>query len=244
MLLEPHRSRYLRALGIEVYVPRQPLPGAAVSQPVAWEPEKITGADLSLKPAAVHVENSGGDGVSMPQTKPSLLALDVGVGVVRSPQSTRASETPKSPIAPKVEVPRFALMIIRCEAGIVVVDEAPRGDQRREAYLRLLGNLLFALYRRPVVVETDLFVWPMVKNPSVDQSEQAARESLSAYLQRQCTLINGKTLIALGSGASRWVNSDPAFHVVAGSSLWRCLADSAAKQTLWSQLQPLRAQQI
>ena len=122
-----------------------------------------------------------------------------------------------------------------------MIDEGPRADQRRDDYLRLLNNLLFALYRRPIAVESDLFVWPMVKNPLVDQGEQAARESLGAYLQRQCSLVNGKTLVALGAGASQWMNEDPAFSIVAGVSLWRCLADGGVKQTLWQQLQPLRA---
>lgn len=240
MVLEPHRSRYLRALGVEVYVTRQPLPGAAISQPVAWELEKSAGDDFAPAPTTVPVESPGANGTLAPE----LIPAGVGIDVVRPSQSARTLEAPKSPIAPKVNVPRFALMIVRCDTGIVVVDEAPHGDRRREEYLRLLSNLLFAFYRRSVTVETDLFVWPMVKNPSVDQSEQAARESLSAYLQRQCALINGKTLIALGSGASQWMNSDPAFHVIAGISLWRCLADSAVKPTLWSQLQLLRAQQI
>ncbi len=132
------------------------------------------------------------------------------------------------------------MLVARCDNGLVVIDEGPRADQRREEYLRLLGSLLFALYRRPVTIEADLFVWPMVKNPVVDQGEQAARESLGAYLQRQCSLVNGKTLVALGGGAAQWLNSDPSFHVVPGISLWRCLADGGVKQTLWQQLQSLR----
>ena len=244
VMLEPHRSRYLRALGVDIYVPRQSLPGAALSQPVGWA------VDVDVADAANTVS------IALPATldvEPATTQRDVPVNVrsalpdldTATKGRVKGAEKQSQPIiqtgASKVEAPRFSLLISRSEAGLLVVDEGPRSDQRRDEYLRLMSNLLFALYRRPVVIESDLFVWPMVKNPLVDQSEQAARESLGAYLQRQCTLSQGTTLVALGAGPSQWMNDNPVFHIISGVSLWRCLSDSSVKGTLWQQLQPLRA---
>ncbi len=231
MVLEPHRSQYLRAIGVEVYVPRWSLPGAAESQPMAWadESEVVVEVEAEL-PVAV-----GRAAAEAPVARPAVPEIEIATRRVARPPEPALQEQPRS------DGPRFSLLIVRCATGIVVVDEGPRGDQRLEEYLRLLGNLLFALYRQPVAMEADQFVWPMrVKNPQVDRSEQAARESLGANLQRQCLQAGGNTLLTLGSGATQWFNDDPDFRLIAGISLWRCLADGGAKQTLWQQLQPLR----
>ncbi len=248
MLPEPHRSRYLRALGVDVYMPRRPLPGAAPSVPISWVQEEAAEpaviSDSGRVPSALTAdadapgqraidERSNDDSMAR-SGRPALP--DVGVTDRRSAPEPDGAAVPVQ----KPEVPRFSLMVARCDTGIVVIDEGPGPGRRRDDYLRLLGNLLFALYRRPVVVESDTFVWPMVKNPVVDQGEQAARETLGAYLQRQCSLAGGQTLVALGSGPARWLDEDPVFHLVAGISLWRCLTDAGVKRTLWQQLQPLR----
>lgn len=232
-MLEPHRSRYLRALGVDVYVPRQLLPGAAIAEPVAWELEVEAVVLSPLKDSLVDAPASGV--VVTPSARLSLPDLEIAAKSV-------AKSLPQTPVieTSKIDLPRFSLMVARCDIGIVVIDEGPRAEQRREEYIRLLGSLMFALYRRPVMIEADQFVWPMVKNPVVDQGEQAARDTLGAYLQRQCSLVNGRTIVALGGGAAQWLNSDPDFHVVPGVSLWRCLADGSVKRTLWQQLQSLR----
>ena len=263
-MLEPHRSRYLRALGVDVYVPREPLPGAAIAEPLAWDVAFTTptataaasvrqaltasvGASASSEAAlSTHRELADAQlhASTMPVARAALAELQVDARPAgRSRLAASDAPEPVEVVADvaRAAVPRFSILVARCDNGIVVIDEGPRPGQRRADHARLLGNLLFALYRRPISMELDLFVWPMVKNPLVDQSEQAARESFGAYLQRQCSLANGKRLVALGAGPTQWLNSDPSFHVVTGISLWRCLADGGAKQTLWQQLQPLRA---
>jgi hypothetical protein len=240
MLSEPHRSRYLRALGVDLYVARQPLPGAAPSMPAAWVYDETV--DSSSAPREVVKQAvAAAEAISLSVSKPGLRSERPLLPEVALPAQQTAAQSPSAvAVAMPADTPRFSLMVARCDVGIVVIDKGPDSGQRREAYLRLLGNLLFAIYRRPVVVESDLFVWPMVKNRLVDQSEQAARESLGAYLQRQCSLAGGRTLVALGSGPTRWVDEDPSFSLVAGISLWRCLDEGGAKRALWQQLQPLR----
>jgi hypothetical protein len=130
-------------------------------------------------------------------------------------------------------VPRVVLQVVR-SAGVLILDEGPARNSDRNAYRQFIKNLLVALGRRPADVEIDRFGWPMVTNPSVDQSEQAARESLAASIERRCEEGSCDLVVLLGPTAQQWVQTQR--PVLKGDSGWACIGDGSAKRTLWHQL--------
>lgn len=243
-MLEPWRSRYLQALGVDIYVPRVVLPGAKPALEPAWDP-----AALMPAPAVAPVPKAPTAAPAPSQREAiALPTLDLpreGGRPAPEPRPTKAAE-PSAPTAPTASATRFTLTVVQAD-GVVILDDAPTGGGRAD-YQKLLANLLFALGHRPTALGFDVFQWPpAVKMPQLDQGEDAARETLSAYLQKR--LLGGGTLLLLGESASRWVPAElrqqltpaPLICGVSLVSLWTCLREPTTKRQLWQDLRPLAA---
>ena len=247
-MLEPWRSRYLQALGVDIYVPRVLLPGAKPALEPAWDPAALMPAPavapvLEAQSTAATVAPAPAQREAM-----ALPMLDLpreGGRPAPVPRQHKAAE-PSAPTAPTAPVIRFTLTVVQAD-GVVIVDDAPAGGGRAD-YQKLLANLLFALGHRPAALGFDIFQWPpAVRMSRLDHSEAAARETFSAYLQKR--LQNGGTLLLLGESAGHWVPAElrqqftpaPLVCGVSLISLWTCLREPAAKRQLWQDLRPLAA---
>jgi hypothetical protein len=236
-MLEPWRSRYLQAMGVDIYLPRLQLPGARESVVCGWDATAIgqmEPAEAVVAPAPT--EDVSTDAIAAPPAVRRATVIDVELA--RPAPAAPVSRPPAR--ADADAIPHFSLQLVRTDIGVLVVDDAPGRDSPRADYQRFIANLLYALYRRQAQISTDLFLWPMAKNPSQDHSEQAARESLGARLHRELTERGVQTLLVLGETAAHWVDRElPALHGVSG---WVCLGDGAAKRQLWLQLLAQRAE--
>lgn len=236
-MLEPWRSRYLQAMGIEIYVPRRQLPGAGEPVACGWDSAAVgqMQAAAPVEPApAGHIPADMG---ARPAVVHRAPVLDIETERSRSLPSPAIS-SPAAGAGAEL-MPRFSLQLIRTDIGVLVVDDAPGRDSPRADYQRFIANLLYALYRRQAQISTDLFLWPMARNPSLDHSRQAASESLGARLHRELSERGVQTLLVLGETAAQWVDRGlPVLHGVSG---WVCLGDGAAKRQLWLQLLAQRA---
>lgn len=246
-MLEPWRSHYLRALGVDVYVPRRILPGAAISPACEWD-----GACLVAAEPAAPVSGDA----AVAQTPVAAVVRDIATPTVvqrapppvpiideRPAQRRENAAPPVSNRAKDNTAAQFALSVLTCDGGVLIIDDAPARNSARTEYLRLLGNLLFALRRRAIAPTLDIFIWPMVKSPQIDQSAQAAREALDAYVQKQIQNHAAQIVLLLGDGAQRWLPetaraSWPAIHAVSISA-WSCLSEPDLKRRLWQDLQHL-----
>lgn len=226
---EPWRSAYLKSMGVDIYVARRPLAGAAPSIAPLWDTAAVVRRGTTPEPH-VRVEPEAVAPAQPPSAKalrglPEGLDLDGG-----APPAVAAEPVAR---AATTAVPRFVLQVVR-SAGVLLLDEGPARNSDRNAYRQFIMNLLVALGRRPADVEIDRFGWPMVTNPSVDQSEQAARESLSASIERRCDEGSCDIIVLLGPTAQQWVQTQrPALK---GESAWACIGDGSAKRALWQQL--------
>jgi hypothetical protein len=232
-MLEPWRSQYLSAMGVELYVPRAILPGAKLSLPCEWDEQALVEPEIE------------------PVDIAELIAPTTPTQPVRRApplEQTRAQRR-SEPIAPtpsadNAATPRFTLSIISGDNGVLIVDDAPSGA--RTDYLRMLGNLLFALQGGTANPTLEVFAWPMAKtNPRLDQSATAAREALAGYLQKHIDQRAVHTVLVLGDAARSWaapaLQQNNALRCAVSVSAWLCLREPQVKRQLWQDVRHLVA---
>ena len=228
-MLEPLRSRYLAALGVDVYVPRAILPAAKCSDVCVW--------DEAAFAEASPVEISAAPGGEALAQKTAVRARAPIIDVERksaAPIVVREAARRAESAAPK-----FALSIVLAANGVLLIDDAPASSAARHDYQRLLGNFLKAVNKDPQF-DLDIFFWPMHKNPSIAQDEAAAKETLAAYLHKQIQQRAIHTVLLLGAAAQQWVSLDETLlRSIRSNSLLACLHDSSLKRQLWSDVREL-----
>ncbi len=199
-MLEPWRSQYLQALGVEVYVPRFPISAAAPATEIEWDDVIADAFDQPIEldePIPV---------MPLRRSTPSVEEL-LDVEPVRA-SSARTAPAPTPTVAgtttPKL---RIKLIIAASDSGVLIVDDAtniPRNDSQR-----LLANLLFALQGKPANLKVETFDWPLpnLRNRAIELNEDAARETLSGLLQRKILDGEVRTILLLGDNAQRWIDA-------------------------------------
>lgn len=227
-MLEPSRSRYLAALGVDVYVPRVVLPAAKISDVCAWDEAafaEISAPAISPAPIKESLEQK----TAAPARAPIVDIERKAAAPIVVREAARAEQA----------VPKFALSIVLAANGVLLIDDAPSSNSARSEYQRLLGNFLNAVNKDPQF-SLDVFFWPMHKNPSIAQDEAAAKETLAAYLHKQIQQRAINTVLLLGAAAQQWVAVDEAaLRCIRSNSLLGCLSDPSLKRQLWSDVREL-----
>lgn len=248
MVNELQRQAYLKAIGVECYMPRLQLPGAKPSQ-LCVLPE----VSQSVIPEPVPTEAAvAGATVTGSHIGAAAIAQIFGDEALDRRADKRSADTPPVDRVAQA-IPRFALSIVRA-GEILVIDNGLTGECDPQAYLRLIHNMLFALGIEPAPLYIEAFVWPMakVRSAHVDQSETAARQTLNAYLSKQLERSAGRFLLLMGDAAANYVSDTQSAEIAvfAHSQLpAQCLMTRSAaaamqnplqKRDLWHDLQPLR----
>lgn len=237
---EPMRSRYLAALGVDMYVPQVILPGAKLSTACEWD---VASLEASI-PAAPVIESIKTEVAQTVEITPPRVAA---VEAEKKPPRQSTQPFVAQPAAAAVVVPKFALSIVLAANGILLIDDAPASQSARSEYERLLGNFLTAV-NKDGQFSLDIFFWPMHKSAQIVQDENAAKETLAAHLHKQIQQRALHTVLLLGDAAQRWV--DLALHVENGAqplrcirstSLLACLREPTLKRQLWSDVRELSA---
>lgn len=231
-MLEPLRSRYLAALGIENYVSRRILPGAKLSEPCAWDADAaVVDSQTDIAPARAQ------------PTPPDISTQRKPI--VEQTATARIAQTVDKSIdnlvaAHAMTAPQFALSVV-IGGGILLIDDVPASNAARTEYQKLLNNFLPAL--RPAAAQhvLDTFMWPMLKNPQVARDATAAIETLSAYLSKQIDQCTIDTVLLLGSAAQQWCTmpTSSTIRTIKSISLLACLHDPAQKRQLWNDVRHL-----
>jgi hypothetical protein len=245
-MLEPTRSRYLRALGIDSYVPRLILPGALPSAACEWEtapePPALAGTAVVATETVPQRSAPQIDTASSLAEHPAVRSRAPEIDVQPAPHRTEPVAAPVAP--PKVDaeaVPRIALGIA-VGGGVLLVDDAPASPAERGEFQRLLGNILFALHANGAQPALDIFLWPMSKQPQLDRSAAAARETLAAHIQNQIQRHAVHTVLLLGTAAAQWAEVDTeGLRCVRTVSALGCLREPAQKRQLWQDIRHLAA---
>lgn len=248
-MLEPRRSRYLRALGIDSYVPRFVLPGARPSAVCEWEvtpaPEALAVvAVVAAEAAAVPQHTAAQPDAAPPHAEQAVRSRVPEIDLQQTSAPRRAEAVAPVATAARVDAeaaPKIALGIA-VGGGILLVDDAPANPAERGEFQRLLGNVLFALRGDGAPPALDVFLWPMSKQPQLDRSAAAARETLAAHIQNQIQRHAVHTVLLLGTAAQQWAQIDAeGLRCVRTVSALGCLREPAQKRQLWQDIRHLAA---
>lgn len=232
---EPLRSQYLAALGIDNYAPRFILPGAKISEPCGWFDAPADSAHLSavieekvITPSAGHQKALSENIVQRPvESTPKSLARVI------------ENVTAKIPVAQSETGPQFALSIVLATGGILLIDAAPASSVERTGFQKLLSNMLPALRPEAAQYVLDVFIWPLTRQPKISRDAEAAKETLSAYLNKQIKQRAIDVVLLLGEAAQQWCILESDVRLVKSTSLLACVHDPALKRPLWNDIRHL-----
>jgi hypothetical protein len=243
---ELRRMAYLNALGVDCYVSRTQLPGAAVTRRLA-----IVVPSGKIPTAQARIEDGRAVKASSPMPGEGIIRPDFGV-------DTRKAATAIAP-APEVlpssePVPRFSLCIIA--AGDWLWLEDLHGMPLTTEQVQLVQAMAQALVlsgasgsvnpraanavqaAKPVIAQFD---WPIHNNRQLDQGEDAARASVAAFVSRKLEEHGCRGLVLLGQASVQRVPlAAIATVAVSTASSADILANPAIKPQVWRDLQPLR----
>ncbi len=262
MLKEERRQAFLSAMGIEVFYPRQPLPGAKRS-PVY---------ELPLKTARQSVPQSRPVSAGKPAVKAAAASQLSAVRRSLQPQDSKAiagdtgqSSVSTAPIAPveqaatsatdamTIESLRFQLQYWQVSPRLsVLLETLPANSELQSELPTLLVAILQAL-GQPEPKSSEQFRWPL--HDSMPQSESGAAQAsqaLSGFIAKRRErdgfanlLVFGNLLTDLLPGAASQGEAsdyalDDTLTITRTHSLGALLRVPALKRETWAQLQALR----
>lgn len=206
-LPEPRRREYLAALGVPLFVARQPLPGAAPSRPV-----------IEIMP-----EPASAPAVMVDRALPTATPV-VHVAVAREPAA------PEVPTKAPATIPVFACRLLSVTPDLAVLLDLGEYPDLGPREVTLWAALCQAFGWQPQVLAAD-FGWPLVPlakaSSLLGQDADAARAVLAGWLGRD--LKSEHRLLVLGESLGEFVTRP--HRLLPGLS--QLLADPLAKRTLW-----------
>ncbi len=230
------RLTYLQAIGIDTYVAREPLPGAAASHPLAR---------LALTPLVSRPEPSAAVAAPEPPT-PAREAPGRSAGPRRKPLvETRTARGRQPDGGEKAALPgetasAFVVAAIVVD-DIVWLEELvyPALAKDQVQLLRAISGALGLEASRPDITQ---FTWPIHRNRQLDQSEAAACAALTGFVARQLQLAAARAVVMLGDGVGgRLDHGDLQVNYrITTVSTAQMLSEPLLKARAWADLRPLR----
>ena len=218
---EIDRMRYLQAMGVDSYVSRRQLPGAAPTRRLALvRSSQLPAASNEARPQA-HAE------------APQMPRVD-RVTAKLVPKSQPVA-TPK-PASPAV---RFNLVAVFTGgiAWVESLDDRPLATEQ----VQLIRGMARAVHGEASNPRVAQFDWPITNNPQLDQGVEAAKAGVSAFLQRHIEEQKCRALVILGANCSALVPTAQLGginHVTTCSTL-EMLEKPGSKKQVWADLQSL-----
>jgi hypothetical protein len=220
---EPQRLSYLQAMGIDSYVSRAQLPGAAQTRRVAIVRE-------------LQAKTSIGPSTSTPVPSPSPPLM---------PQvDIRADAKPTPSVAPTSHHPEVAAVRFNLAAvfvGDVAWLESLDGRPLAREQVKLIHAMARAMrgdVAAPLIAQFD---WPMHSSRQLDQGVDAAKDALAAFILRHAQEQQCEAVVALGETAAGFIDSAQLGTVTftVTRSTVEMLEDPTCKRQVWSDLQSL-----
>lgn len=227
---EIRRQAMLQVMGLEVWLPRQPLPHALAPRPqlLAWQPpgdepakpaatatRAVAPASAASAPAVATVSDSADVQATLQQVRQSLEAVQTqGRRVTESPASAETDEAAAKPTATApVEIPRFSLQLLRSGPCLLLAD-LPLGEafQSSDPDFQLLKDLVRAaglpLALQPLR-QGEPIRWPLLQagELAVTQDAAAARACVRDLLEFECSNAPVSFVWLLGPRAVAFANT-------------------------------------
>ena len=221
------RSIYLQSMGIDAYVSRHQLPGAATTKRLA-----IT---RSPSDAVTPI-------VSLPTKTPARdPAPRLEMPRLETAPAVSASVA-ASPVAQNMAAD-FSLTTISCGGWLWLeeMEDASRLDEQ----LLLVQSMAEALGVLPRDAQSrgssSRFDWPIHNNRQLDQGDDAARSSVTGFIQRKLDQLHCQGLVLLGSRCAARVSIEQLdcgqfVHTVSTAQM---LQNPLLKRQAWQDLRPV-----
>ncbi|MFL3654861.1 MAG: hypothetical protein ACJ04P_07270 [Halioglobus sp.] len=229
---ELRRMAYLSALGIDSYVSRVQLPGAAATR-------RLVIATVPVSPEPV-------DGlVPLPSLDTAVSSRPALVAQPKRPAEVTSEA--RSPSQRSESVPHFSLTAIVAGdwlwleelSGPLTTDQVRLVQSMAQALL-LCHESLGGEVRPAVKPEVAQFDWPIHTNQQLDLSEEAARASVAGFVDRRLGEHGCRGLVLLGQAcAQRVPRQQISVVTVETMSSAEILAQPALKRQVWRDLLPL-----
>jgi len=217
-------------MGIDTYVSRRQPPGAAPSR--------------CFRASTASLESSGGE---PPAHRDALLRASLRA----APPTTPLRDKPEHKTGP-VREPVSAVPAGTCRLNLAVIvagrwlwledlEGRPLASEQVQLVRSIAHALGFAGGAEPPEAETSHFDWPLHDNRQLDNSEEAAKASLTAFLQRRLKHRGCDGIVLLGEACRSRVGTEALdVPVVITASTAQMLAHPELKRRAWADLQVFR----
>lgn len=190
-----------------------------------------------------------------PQPEPQIPPAEFKAPI-NTPALSKKAPKPAVQALPKANSKKvqFSLNFWRISDELMVVDS--RQVNLALPTEKLLVNMLFALGYPKELPKSEIIRWPLIDAPGQPQDENAARETLHAFLDEQFLLRPGKFMLLMGEDAAQYLlDSDLSFEeqtqqqhtietfaltAIVTPNLAHLLQQPSAKADVWRAIQPLR----
>ena len=222
---EMARRQALEAMGIDVYVSRYDMPGAAPAirqRLVQKEPAEVTTSDSPARAAKVHTAS--------PSPAPRA----------DSPTNTERTSTPSqsSGVSPATSTEAVTFSMLLASAGPFLWVEQLADGLLRQDQLALINAMARAL-SADVSVRQQQFDWPMRGNTALSGDAESAKQALQGLIQRMAREVDAKRVVVMG--ACPVLPDRIAQSAVVIPATIAMLQNPALKREAWQALKPLRA---
>lgn len=223
------RDAYLEAMGIDTYVVRRQPPGAA--------PSRCPGAPVA---SAGDESRAHGDAILRDSPRASL------------PPAPVLDELEEGTAGPAAREPVSAVPTAACRLNLAVIlagrwlwledlEGRPLASEQVQLARAMAHALAFAGGAGPPEAEIAHFDWPVHNNRQLDNSEAAAKASLTAFLERRLQRGGCDGIVLLGEACRSRVGTETLnVPVVVTVSTAQMLAHPELKRRAWADLQHLR----
>ena len=210
---EMARRKALEAMGIDVYVSRFDLPGAA-----AAVRQKVESSSPSLVP-----DHSSETGAVVAETA--------------SRRSKTAAPTPvtSAAVRERSEAVRFSMLL--ASAGPFLWIEQLSDGLIRQDQLALINAMARAISPQASIRQQQ-FDWPMRGGSAVASDAESAKQALQGLIQRMAREVNAKRVVVMG--ACPFLSDRIAQSAVVIPSTLAMLSNASLKREAWQALKPLR----
>jgi hypothetical protein len=257
---EALRLDYLQAMGVDSYVPRYVLDGAAPSPVFEFEAfieDALSDedsaavasfdADAEYQQMAEATERVEPAPATEPQAAGSRIASTLQeLGFDTAPPQAKASAGAENSAAGAntTASPEFSVELVATGIGLVMIVDTSAGAPS-PAEKRLMANIAVAVSRyhklpKAPQFATSGFRWPVAKTPGLSLGNDAAKEALQANIMAQAGRQQAHCAILFGSSLQPYI--DAATLQTAGVQLLYAaepaamLADGNLKAPLWQNL--------
>ena len=226
---ELRRMAYLDALGVDSYVSRVQLPGAAATRRLAI----VTASNRQELAASVVV-------IPEPLRSPTALVAEPARSAQVSAEASASSQQSEP-------VPRFSLTAIVAGDWLWLEELAGPLTTDQVRLVQSMAQALLLCHQSPggevkpaVQPEVAQFDWPIHTNHQLDLGEEAARASVAGFVDRRLGQHGCRGLVLLGQACVQRVPQQQISIVTVDTmSSAEILAQPALKRQVWRDLLPL-----